>query len=102
MIEVLLECMSLSTPIASLTRELGSSKTKMELVFIAKKGLTGGGIDSLPRSASHFILSLCLCPSSRRVLVDQAMIVRKYDELMALKEEREQKERRKKNRLKYL
>jgi hypothetical protein len=36
------------------------------------------------------------------VLVDQAMIVRKYDELMALKEERDQKERRKKNRLKYL
>jgi hypothetical protein len=99
--------MSLTTPITSLTRELGGSKTKKELVFVAKKGLTGGGVDSTPRSVMPaFPLSSCSplwrIYFSRRVLVDQAMIVKKYDELMSLKEEREQKERRKKNRLKYL
>jgi hypothetical protein len=105
LIEVLLDTLSLSAPITPLTRELGGSSggAKMQLVFIPKRGLTEKGIDSVPRSADPIQLSLSLSHlRSRRILADEATIVRKYDELMGAKEEREQKERRKKNRLRLL
>jgi hypothetical protein len=111
-VEVLLESLSLSAPIAPLTRELGGSAggAKMQLVFIAKRGLAEKGIDSVPRSAPLLSLScllsecLDLLPPHlrRRLLADEVTVVRRYDELMASKEEREQKERRKKNRLRPL
>lgn len=48
---------------------------------------------------SFIYLTYCILIYRRRILVDQKAIVQKYDEIMAEKEELEQKAKRKKNRL---
>lgn len=84
LIEVLINTLSLSPPIVGVAKELIDSKNGNNLILIPKRNLTGAGIETKSR---------------RRILVDQKAIVQKYDEIMAEKEELEQKAKRKKNRL---